>query len=315
MNKRMNEQRRPVIGTNMMPYFALTVIAALFCILSGCSSSPAPAAAATPRPATYTAPVPVQPQQAQPDFIATGPIVVENQIDLEAERDGVVAEILTDTGASVAKGQLLAKLDSRQLTADRDAAAAKARSIEADVKNWEAAEKVARSDFERSDALWNAKVISKELADHARYQHEAVQFEVERERENLKYAQNTAKSLDLELEKANITAPFAGIIARRYIHTGQEVSKNDRLFWISATGPLRLKFTLPEAYVGRVKRGTDLIVSPVGAPAEVHQARVMMVSPLVDPSSDTIDVTAELLGRTTGLRPGMTANIRLHNSQ
>ena len=228
----------------------------------------------------------------------------------------MVAEILTTPGANVRKGELLARLDNRQLTADRDAAAAKARSIEAHIKIWEAAEKVARSDFERSDALWNAKVISKELADHARYQHEAVQFEVERERENLKNAQDTAKSLDLELEKTNITAPFAGIVARRYIHVGQEVSKNERLFWLSATGPLRLKFTLPEAYVGRVKRGTELIVSPpVRAPNESHAAKVVMVSPLVDPSSDTIDVTAELLGRTTGLRPGMTANIRLRDPQ
>lgn len=311
----MNEQRGLVIGTHAMQCFALSVMAAVLCVFSGCSSSPAPAAAATPRAINSQPAVSVQPQQVQTDFIASGPLVVENQIDLEAQRDGVVAEILTDTGANVSKGQLLAKLDNRQLTADRDAAAAKARSIEADVKNWEAAEKVARSDFERSDALWNAKVISKELADHARYQHEAVQFEVERERENLKYSQSTAKSLDFELEKTNITAPFAGIIARRYIHVGQEVSKNDRLFWISATGPLRLKFTLPEAYVGRVKRGTELIVSPVSIPAEVHAARVVMVSPLVDPSSDTIDVTAELQGRTTGLRPGMTANIRLHNTQ
>jgi len=311
----MNEQRGLVIGTHAMHCFALSVTAALLCVFSGCSSSPAPAAAATPRAINSPPAVSVQPQQVQADFIASGPLVVENQIDLEAQRDGVVAEILTDTGANVSKGQLLAKLDNRQLTADRDAAAAKARSIEADVKNWEAAEKVARSDFERSDALWKAKVISKELADHARYQHEAVQFEVERERENLKYSQSTAKSLDFELEKTNIIAPFAGIIARRYIHVGQEVSKNDRLFWISATGPLRLKFTLPEAYVGRVKRGTELIVSPVSTPAEVHAARVVMVSPLVDPSSDTIDVTAELQGRTTGLRPGMTANIRLHNTQ
>ena len=313
--EQMNEQRGLVIGTHAMHCFALSVTAALLCVFSGCSSSPAPAAAATPRAINSPPAVSVQPQQVQADFIASGPLVVENQIDLEAQRDGVVAEILTDTGANVSKGQLLAKLDNRQLTADRDAAAAKARSIEADVKNWEAAEKVARSDFERSDALWKAKVISKELADHARYQHEAVQFEVERERENLKYSQSTAKSLDFELEKTNIIAPFAGIIARRYIHVGQEVSKNDRLFWISATGPLRLKFTLPEAYVGRVKRGTELIVSPVSTPAEVHAARVVMVSPLVDPSSDTIDVTAELQGRTTGLRPGMTANIRLHNTQ
>ncbi|MGH9528652.1 MAG: efflux RND transporter periplasmic adaptor subunit [Terriglobales bacterium] len=312
---RMNKQRSLVTRRQTMKWLALGGTTVVLLAFSACSSSPAPAAAATPRASNSTPPVSIPPQQPQTDFIASGPLVVENQVDLAAQRDGVVAEIFTDTGATIRKGQLLAKLDNRQLTADRDAATAKARSIEADVKNWEAAEKVALADFERSDALWQAKVISKELADHARYQHEAVQFEVERERENLKYAQNTAKSLDFELEKTNITAPFAGIVARRYIHIGQEVSKNERLFWVSATGPLRLKFTLPEGYLGRVKRGTELIVSPVSAPDDIHSARVVMVSPLVDPSSDTIDITAELQGRSNGLRPGMTANIRLHNSQ
>ena len=74
--------------------------------------------------------------------------MVENQIDLEAQRDGVVAEILDRYRPHpLRKGQLLAKLDGRQLTADRDAAAAKARSIDADVKNWEEAEKVAKLGF------------------------------------------------------------------------------------------------------------------------------------------------------------------------
>jgi len=284
-------------------------------LLTACSSAPTPSVAA---PLTQNSTSTIRPSQQQPeqsDFIASGPLVVENQVDLEAQRDGVVSEVFIDTGAPVRKGQLLAKLDARQLTADRDAAAAKARSIAADVKNWEAAEKVAKSDFERNDAMWKANIVSQQVADRARYEYEAVQFEVERERENLKYSQNTLKSLDLELEKTNIVAPFAGVVARRYVHLGQQVSKNDRLFWISATGPLHLKFTLPESFVGRVRKGTVLIVSSGSTPGEVHSAKVVMVSPLVDPASDTIDVTAELLGQTKNLRPGMTANLRLQNPQ
>jgi len=284
-------------------------------LLTACSSAPTPSIAAPPVQSSTSVAKPYQQPSGQSDFIASGPLVVENQVDLAAQRDGVVSEVFIDTGAPVRKGQLLAKLDSRQLTADRDAAAAKARSIAADVKNWEAAEKVAKTDFERNDAMWKANIVSREVADHAKYQYEAVQFEVERERENLKYSQNTEKSLDLELEKTDIVAPFAGVVARRYVHLGQQVSRNDRLFWISATSPLRLKFTLPESYVGRVKRGTALVVSSANTPDEVHSARVMMVSPLVDPASDTIDVTAELQGQTKNLHPGMTANIRLQNPQ
>jgi len=262
------------------------------------------------KPASETS---AQPQPA--DYIASGPIVVENQIELAAQRDGVVAEVLVETGASVKKGQLLARLDDRQLTADKDAAAAKARSTEADLKNWEASAKVAQAQRDRAEQLWSAQVIAKSEEEKARYQYDATEFEVERQREDLKFAQETLRSLELELEKTRITAPFDGVVARRYLRLGQEIAKNDHLFWISAIAPLRVKFALPEAYLGRVHKGTELIVTTSATAGDLHAAKVVLVGPVVDPASDTIDITAELEGPSPTLRPGMTANIRLRNPQ
>jgi membrane fusion protein, multidrug efflux system len=288
--------------------FTLVAIIVLITLSPACSSNPPAAAAASPAPSKPAEP-PMPP--APSEFIASGPIVVEQQVDLAAQRDGVIASVEVEAGARVKKGQLLANLDNRQLTADRDAAAAKARSIQADVKNWESEAQVAKADLDRSDAMWKANIISKEQEDHARYKYDASEFEVEREKENLNYAKNTLASLDLELEKTRITAPFDGVVARRYVRVGQSVSRSDRLFWVSAVGPLRVKFTLPEGYLKRLKRGAILAVVSPGASEESYRARVLLVSPIVDPSSDTIDVTAEVEGSPAGLHPGMTVNIRL----
>jgi|ERR1700722_9056340 membrane fusion protein (multidrug efflux system) len=301
-----------------MRKFSLLALLVMFeatVLFSGCSSNSVPAGEAAALPAKPAAVRTSQPQTSSTDYIASGPIVVEDQVELATQRDGVVAEVFVETGASVKKGQILARLDDRQLTADRDAAAAKARSMEADLKNWEAGAAVAKMEHERSEALWKANIIAKEQAEKTKYQYDATEFEVERQREDMKYAQETLKSLELELEKTRITAPFDGVVARRYLHVGQEVAKNDHLFWVSAVAPLRVKFALPEAYIGRVQRGTELIVVTSATPGETHDARVLMVSPVVDPSSDTIDVTAELRGASTNLRPGMNVNIRLRNPQ
>ncbi|MGC2539572.1 MAG: efflux RND transporter periplasmic adaptor subunit, partial [Candidatus Sulfotelmatobacter sp.] len=275
-------------------------------LLCGCSSTPTPAGAAaaeTLKPAVE-AMNPIQP--APTDYIASGPIVVENQVDLAAQRDGVVAQVFVETGAPVRKGQILAQLDDRELTANKDAAAAKARSTDADFKNWEASAQVAQVQRDRAEKLWAANIIAKSEEEKAKYQYDATEFEVERQREDLKVAQETLRSLELELEKTRITAPFDGVVARRYIRAGQEVAKNDRLFWVSAVAPLRVKFALPEAYMGRVRKGTELIVVPSANSADLHDARVILVGPVVDPSSDTIDITAELQGSVADLRPGMT---------
>ncbi len=282
------------------------MIAPLAMVLAGCSESPAPKASAAPpaKPEPMVAPEPAA-------FIASGPLVVENQVEVLAQRDGVVAQVKVDTAASVRKGQLLAELDSRQLQADREAAQAKLRSIEFDQKNWEARVKMDQVDLDRSEKMMAADLITKEQLDHARYKLVASQNELEREKQDYLNAKAMLRALDLEIEKTRITAPFDGVVARRYVRVGQKVTKDDRLFWVTAVAPLRVKFTLPEKYVGRIKAGESLDVSAGAPELQKYGAKVIQVSPVVDPASGTIEVLAELTGRPQGLHPGMTVSVQV----
>jgi multidrug efflux pump subunit AcrA (membrane-fusion protein) len=76
-----------------------------------------------------------------------------------------------------------------------------------------------------------------------------------------------------------------------------------------------MRFTLPEKFVGHLKKGEELQLSSPDAPQERHTARVIEVSSVVDPSSGTIDLLVELVGTRGNLRPGMTANVRVINPQ
>ncbi len=283
------------------------VILGFACLaLNGCSDSKTAVAAAAAPVASAATPAP-----QDPDLVISGPIVVENQVDLAAQRDGVVARIIADTGTAVRKGQLLAALDDRQLSAEREAAEAKAKSIAADVKNWEAESKVQESDLARAEAMMKADLITKQELDHVRYKVTASQFEVEREKQNQQNAEASLRALQLEEEKTRIVAPFDGVVARRYVRAGQKVAKDDKLFWVTATSPMTVRFALPEKFAGKIHSGFEVTVTSVDSPMEKHTARVTMVSPVVDPSSGTIEVSATLLGDAGELRPGMTANIHL----
>ncbi len=240
--------------------------------------------------------------------------MVENQIDVAALREGVIVSILAEPNTPVRKGQLLAKLDDRQISADLDAASAKTRSIEANLKNWEAETKVLESDLTRAQKLWEAGVFTKETLEHAQYKVEADRFEIARETELLSNAKSTERSLELEKEKTRIIAPFDGIVARRYVRAGQKVAIGDRLFWVTAVAPLEVKFTLPERFVGKVKNGQTVTVELAdGSPAVHHTAAVTQISPVVDPASGTIEIVARLKGPAPDLRPGMLTTIHLSN--
>src|SRR5262249_16005065 len=141
----------------MLLLAALWLLACTACTSSPGSSPPTVAASEVAPPAAHaitdTSSAPSQPTE----FIASGPIIVENEIDLTAQRDGVLAKIVAEPGTPVKKGQLLATLDDRQISADLEAARAKTRSTENDLKNWEAEAKVLEADYARAQKLWEAQ--------------------------------------------------------------------------------------------------------------------------------------------------------------
>ena len=287
-------------------FFFLTVL-----VSTSCSRTSAPTEVAAAPPVQPTQPVVTQAASTDDPYTASGPIVVENQVDVAAQREGLVVQILVEPGTRVSKGQLLAKLDDRQVLADLEAARAKTASTEADLNNWKAEAKVLEADFQRARKMWDAHVIPEEQFEHARYKAEADQWDVKRVEQLLINARDTQRSIELELEKTQITAPFDGVVARRYIRVGQTVARDERLFWVSATAPLRVRFTLPSRFVNQVKVGQQVAVTvPDGKPLE-HKARVIQMSPVVDPASGTIEVLAELIGALPDLRPGMQAVVHL----
>ncbi len=253
------------------------------------------------------------PAKAEESITVSGPLIVEHQVDVMAQRDGIITSISAEASTRVKSGTVLARLDERQLTANLEAARAKTRSIEADLKNWQAEAEVMQADYVRAQKLWDLKLISEEQLQHAKFKAESEQWDIGRVRELLSTSRQEERSLELELEKASITAPFDGLVARRYVRVGQTVIKGERLFWVTAEGPLRMRFTLPEKFVGHLKKGEELQLTSPDASQEKHTAKVIEVSPVVDPSSGTIEILAEIVGTRGELRPGMTANVRVAN--
>jgi len=284
-------------------------------LLAGGCGGTEPAASAVSNGVTPPAASKVAPsvEAADTSFVVSGPIIVEHQVEITAQRDGFLAKVLFDAPSRVKAGTILARLDDQQVSANLEAARAKSRSIAADLKNWQSEAEVLKADYGRQQNLWKLGLTSQEQLEHAKYKAESDQWDIQRVQETLNTAHQEERSLELELEKTRITAPFSGLIARRYVREGQSVSKGDRLFWVTAEAPLLMRFTLPEKYFGRVLPSQQFEITSPNIPGEKHAARVKQISPVVDPSSGTFEVLVELAGDRGGLRPGMTANLRIEN--
>jgi membrane fusion protein (multidrug efflux system) len=278
----------------------------------GAAPAPSPAPLPVAPPSAPSAP-PVRSVPATLDngFTASGPLIVEHQVEITAQREGVVSKIYVESGTRVKAGTLLAQLDDRQVIANLEAARAKTRSIENDLKNWQAEAEVMKSDYARAQKAFGEGLIPQEQLEHAKFKAESEQWDIKRVSELLNNSRQEERSLELEMEKNRITAPFDSLVARRYARQGQDIARGERLFWVTAEAPLLLRFTLPEKFFGRVKIGQTIPLSSPDVPNESHMARIKEVSPVVDPSSGTFDVLAELQGARGELRPGMTASVRV----
>lgn len=281
--------------------------------LTACSDQTPTSAAAAP--AANPAPAPSVPTTADNTFSASGPLIVEHQLDLLSQREGLIAKLHADVGARVGVGQILAELDNRQLTADLEAARSKTSGTEAELKSWQSESRVLDADYDRATKLWNAQLIPLEQYEHAKYKAEEEKFEVQRVEQALASAKASQESLELELEKTRIRAPFSGVIARRYVREGQQIGRGERLFWITGDGPLRMRFTMPERFIGHVQKGQELPLTTPDVPNQNYQAKIIEVSPVIDPASSTFEVMVELQGHPAGLRPGMDANISFNSLQ
>lgn len=291
--------------------FALILLGAALLSCLACSQKSMEVSAA-PAPSGASAPAPLPSIPASDNsFTVSGPLTVEHQLDVLAQRDGVIAELKSEAGVRVHAGDLLAQLDDRQVVADLEASRAKTRSIEADLKAWEAEAKVLQSDLDRAQKMWDAHLITREAFEHAKFKAEADQYDVQRVEQLLLNAKETQRSLELELDKTQIRAPFSGVVARRYVRQGQQIAKGDRLFWVTAEGPLRMRFTVPEKFVGVLKVGQQLALTVSDFPGQEHKARVVELSPIVDPTSGTFDGMVEVMGAPGSLRPGMNSTLRI----
>jgi HlyD family secretion protein len=289
----------------------------VFCI--GCDSH---------TPAVDASVAPAQPTSGQPEknppasqtavehdesqsFTTTGPLVAEQQADISAERNGRIETVNVRIGDRVKKGQLLAQLDDRELQATCAAHRAHMQSALAQLREWQAEQLTAESDLRRATAMRDAKIISEENWEHAKYRVDETIAEVARYREEAAAAEANLNSANVQLEQSRITAPFSGVVGRSSVRLAQEVKPGDVLFWVTAESPLQVLFTVPETAMAAFTTGKQLELTTADYPSLHQQARISRVSPVVDPASGSVQIIGAVARPSPLLKPGMTMQVRL----
>jgi len=274
----------------------------------GCSSEPAPdqAAAAPARPVVAPA---TPPSVAPAARTIPAVLTVEHEVDVLAEHDGEIIGLDADEGSKVEANAVLAKMDDRQVEAALEQAKADLKISEYNVQYNEAELHANEARLERAQLMFKDGLGSKADLDTAEFMAKGSKYDLESWKANVVKHQAAVKSLEIELQKMHVSAPFAGVVSRRYVRQGDVVTKGTKCFRVSQLSPLLVEFQVPETdahkpAVDQPVRGTLL-----SDPNRAFDARITRVGPVVDAASGSYNVTAALVDPSADLKPGMAVRI------
>lgn len=234
---------------------------------------------------------------------------VEHQLDVTAQRDGMVVSVAKDQGATVSRGEILAQLDDRTLQVDLIKARDDLQVAQNNVKYKEAEGRAKTAALQRQQQLRALGLSSQADLEQADFEARAAEYDMHGWEAMAESSQAEIHRIELELDETHLRAPFAGAVVGRYIRQGQQVAKGDKCFRVSQLAPLQVQFQVPESS-RRPSHGAPVKLTLVDDPQRAMLARVVKISPVVDPASDSYNVTAELGSKgISDLRPGMAVRV------
>jgi len=260
--------------------------------LAGCeelSSKPSaeePKLAATP--ALTVGVTSAEPRDMSRSVVGTGSVVAWEELTIAAEATGLrVVEVLFDEGDTVAKGQLLVRLDD-------DVLQAQLRGAEAAIREIEALLAEAQSNLRRADALSTNRVIAEQTLEQRR-------TAVRTSEAKLAVAKAEREQLVTRIAETRIEAPASGIVSKRSVLIGAVVTGGTELLRLVRDARLEADVEVPELDIDLVRAGQPVRVRHGET---VLDAAVRAVAPTVDPKT-RLGLAHVALPPGTVLKPGM----------
>lgn len=218
-----------------------------------------------------------------------------------------VSGAIPGVGATVQKGQVLARIIPRTATPSDRAA------LESAVEEAKAALSLAQRDRERAERLLNAGAVPSKRLDEAKAAEATAQARFQSAQSRLRQHESS-RSAEGDGPGENqflLRAPISGVVAASHGTPGASVEEGETLFRIVSTDPVHVVASVPEAEISRLRQlaGGELELADAAKPLPL--GRVVSVGRVVDAQSRTLSVIFEVRNGDARLAVGQSVFVRL----
>lgn len=199
-----------------------------------------------------------------------------------------IAQIVAVEGDDATKGEVLARLESKDVQGNLDQLLAQ--------------EKFARQDYERNARLVKGGIIAQATYDKAKAGWQAANAAVQAARAQAGYL--------------TLTSPGNCSVIKRDGEVGEFIPVNQPVYWLSCSAPLRISSQVDEEDVSLVRKGQKVLIRADAFPGQIFNGNVLEITPKGDPVARSYRVRVSV-PKDAPLRIGMTAetNIVVHENQ
>ncbi len=247
-----------------------------------------------PGPVRYTE---AREHPVQRTISLTGSVESSTVSLVASEVEGIVIQVHAREGDMVRKGEPLARLRKTSMELRRNASAAQLKEAEARLK-------LAERSLERSQDLFESKVLSQQELDDAFFETTAWQGRVEQLMAEI-------ARIDHDLERCTIRAPFAGSVLEEHTEVGEWIAVGEAVVELASMSDLEIRVEVPERYFRSLREGSAAKVTFESVPGYEVAGIVDTIIPRADPQARTFPLKVALQHTNGTIGVGMLAQVSM----
>ena len=247
---------------------------------------------------------------------ATGRVVAARRASVSSKGTGRLEWLGVQEGQRVTEGDIIARLENRDVAAEREQAAAQVQVARANLAQGQADLEDAASAYKRTQDLAQQKFIAGSALDTAEARYNKARAAIDTLRAQILVAQANYRAADVAYDQTLIRAPFTGMVLTKSANVGDIVTP-----FSSASGTTGAVVTMADMETLEVEADVSeasIAKITVGQPAEIQLdafpdlrllGEVSRVVPTVDRAKATLLVKVKFVERDPRVLPDMSAKV------
>lgn len=240
-----------------------------------------------------------------------GNLIGLQTVDVAPRTAGRLLSVNVQLGDSVRRGQVIAKVEDREIVEQVRAAEASQEVAKATIRQREADLNVSQLNFERSKNLFTRGLLAKQALDDAESRYLAAVAQLDLSKAQLSQNDARLQELRINLQNTTVSSPVDGFVGRRNVDPGAMVNTNTAIASVVDISRLKLIVNIVEKDLRMVTAGDVGVVEVDAYPGEKFNGRIARVAPVLDPATRTASIEIEIPNGDARLKPGMYARISL----